>query len=353
MLDERKKQILRAIVDNYISTAEPVGSRTVEKKYNLGLSSATIRNEMSDLEEMGYLQQPHTSAGRVPSVSAYRLYVDELMTQYSLTLEEIEVLKSVTEEKMDYLDKIISKASNIMSDLTNCTSFTVSPDIKTGAIKSIRLIYIEQTILLAVIVTNQGIIKDRKIRIPEGYTQDDLTRLENAINMHITGIDFSQITVETIIKLVNEASVSNELVTQVFQFVSECINPKSEKDVYVGGKTNILNFPEYSDVSKAKKFLQLVENREDMLDVVNSMDMSQDGITVSIGAKGTPLEDCSIITSKYKIGENMEGIIGIIGPTRMDYKKAVSVMKHMTEIVNGKIKEISAGGETSDRREQE
>lgn len=345
MLDERKKQILRAIVDSYISTAEPVGSRTLEKKYNLGLSSATIRNEMSDLEELGYLNQPHTSAGRVPSVNAYRLYVDELMTQYSLTVEEIEVLRSVMEEKIDYLDKVISKASTVMSDLTNCTSFTVAPRIKTDGIKSIRLIYIESNIFLAVIVTDQGIIKDKKIRLPVKVTADELARLELSINKHLTGLDFSLITVETIIKLVNDANVSNELVLSVFKFVQECINPSSGADVHIDGKTNILNFPEYNDVSKAKKFLQLVDNNQGMLEVVNSMDINEEGVTVSIGAKGTPLEDYSIITSRYKIGDNMEGVIGIIGPTRMDYKKAVSVMKHMTDIVNNKIKEISSGGE--------
>lgn len=351
MLDDRKKSILRAIVDNYISTAEPVGSRTIEKKYNLGLSSATIRNEMSDLEELGYLKQPHTSAGRVPSVSAYRLYVDELMTQYSLTLEEIDVLKSVMEEKVDYLEKIIAKASGTMTELTNYPSFMLAPKIKTDAIKNIRLIYIEKKLILAVIVTDQGIIKDRKIKLNGTVNEDDVSRLEKAVNNHLAGIDFSKITVDMIIRLVNEAGVSNDLVISVFRFVQECINPSSENDLYINGKTNILNFPEYNDIEKAKNFLSLVDNKKDMLNMVNNMDINDEGITVSIGAKGTPLEDCSIITSKYKIGDNMEGIIGIIGPTRMDYKKAACLMQHMTDIVNSKMKEISSGGDQQNDKE--
>ena len=342
VLDERKKKILKAIIDNYIDTAEPTGSKTLEKKYNLGLSSATIRNEMADLEELGYLSQPHTSSGRVPSLSGYRLYVDELMTQYSLTLEEIDVLKSVMTEKVDYLEKIVKTASALMSDMTNYTTFMVAPKIKTDAIKNIRLVYIEENMLLAVIVTKQGIIKDKKILLDDKITHDELENLENSINTHISGIDFSEITMEKIILLVNEAGASNGLVLKVFEFIKECTGESQDSEVYINGSSNIFNYPEYRDVEKAKRFLKLVDSKTEMLTTINQLNLNNDGISISIGNENTAFEDCSIITSKYKIGDNMEGFIGIIGPVRMDYKKAVSVMKHVTGMVNSKMLEITS-----------
>jgi len=341
MIDDRKKLILKAIVDDYINTAEPVGSRTLEKKYNLGLSSATIRNEMSDLEEMGFLNQPHTSSGRVPSLAGYRMYVDELMSQYSLTLEEIKVLRSVMEDKIDFLDKIIAKTSGIMSQLTNYTSVVVGPRLRCGSIKNIRLIEVSEKVVLTIIITNEGLIKDKKIFLNESVTSVELGRLENAVNNNITGIDFSKINMESIVRIVNEARVSNELVLSIFNFINECISEVSENDIYVDGQANIFNFPEYSNTEKAKRFLNLVSNRSDVLNVISSICDEDKKIVVKIGEKGSPIEDCSIIVSKYKVSDNMEGFIGIIGPNRMNYRKAVTVMDYITDIINSKMKQIS------------
>ncbi len=341
MLDERKKKILKAIIDNYIDTAEPTGSKTLESKYKLGLSPATIRNEMAHLEELGYLSHPHTSSGRVPSLSGYRLYVDELMTQYSLTLEEIDVLKTIMSEKVNYLEKIVKSASALMSDMTNYTTFMVAPKIKRDAIKNIRLVYIEEKMLLAVIVTKGGIIKDAKIVLENKTNIEELENLENSINTHISGIDFSEITMEKIIMLVNEAGASNEVVLKVFEFIKECTDEARDSEIYINGSSNIFNYPEYRDVEKAKRFLKLVDSKTEMLTTINQINLNNEGISISIGNEGTAFEDCSIITSKYKIGENMEGFIGIIGPVRMDYKKAVSVMKHVTGMVNSKMLEIT------------
>jgi len=342
MIDDRKKLILKAIVDDYISTAEPVGSRTIEKKYNLGLSSATIRNEMADLEEMGLLNQPHTSSGRVPSLAGYRMYVDELMSQYSLTIEEINVLRSVMEDKIDFLDKIISKTSGIMSQLTNYTSVAVGPRLMRGSIKNIRLILVNEKIVLTIIITNEGIIKDKKVILSTSVSDDELKRLENAINDNLSGIDFCEIKMDNIVKLVNEARASNELVLEVFKFIQDSIEVVSENDIYVNGQANIFNFPEYSNVEKAKKFLKLVSNRADVLDIMNSASDKNRKIVVKIGEKGSPIEDCSLIVSRYKVSDNMEGFIGLIGPNRMDYRKAVTVMDYVTDIINDKMKQIAS-----------
>lgn len=341
MIDDRKKLILKAIVDDYISTAEPVGSRTLEKKYNLGFSSATIRNEMSDLEEMGLLNQPHASSGRVPSLAGYRLYVDELMSQYILTLEEINVLQSVMEDRIDFLDKIIAKTSGVMSKLTNYTSVVVGPRLIRGAIKNIRLIEVSDKIVLTIIITNEGLIKDKKIILNKAVSSAELSRLENAVNSNITGIDFSKITMESIVKIVNEARVSDELVLSIFRFINDCINEVSESDIYVDGQANIFNFPEYSNIEKAKRFLNLVSNRSDVVELMSNVNNDDKKIVVKIGEKGSPIEDCSLIVSKYRVSDNMEGFIGIIGPNRMDYRKAVTVMDYVTDIINNKMKQIS------------
>lgn len=340
MLDNRKKKILQAIVDSYINTAEPVGSRTIEKKYQLGLSSATIRNEMADLEELGYLMQPHTSAGRVPSVTGYQLYVDELMTQYSYTVEEINVLKSVMEEKFDYLEKVIKKASDIMTDLTNYTSVIVRPKIKEDSIKNIRIIPVDSKIVLVVIVTEEGIIKDKKIRVNSASDIDGASRLENAVNNYISGISFDEVTMERVVRLVNEAKVSNEFAISVLTFIKECVTLQGDDDIYVGGSTNILAFPEFKDVSKAKEFLNFTGDRTNVMTALTESVQEDNGISIKIGGKDGS-ENYSIITSKYKIGDNMEGMIGLIGPVRMDYKKAVSVMKTVTDMINNKMLEIT------------
>ncbi len=341
MIDDRKKLILKAIVDDYISTAEPVGSRTLEKKYNLGLSSATIRNEMSDLEELGLLNQPHTSSGRVPSLAGYRMYVDELMSQYRLTMEEINVLRSVMEDKIDFLDKIIAKTSGVMSQLTNYTSVAVGPKMMYNSIKNIRLISVSDKVVLTIIITNEGIIKDKKIVLSKSVTSDELIRLENAINNNLAGINFTEVQMDNIVKLVNEASASDELVLAVLKFIQDSIEVVNENDIYVNGQANIFNFPEYSNVEKAKKFLSLISNRADIFDIISNATDENKKIVVKIGEKGSPIEDCSLIVSRYKVSDNMEGFIGLIGPTRMDYRKAVTVMDYVTDIINNKMKQIA------------
>lgn len=341
MIDDRKKMILKAIVDDYISTAEPVGSRTLEKKYNLGLSSATIRNEMSDLEDLGLLSQPHTSSGRVPSLAGYRMYVDELMSQYRLTMEEINVLSSVMEDKIDFLDKIIAKTSGIMSQITNYTSVAVGPKMVCNSIKNIRLISVSDKVVLTIIITNEGIIKDKKIVLNQVATVDELARLENAINSNLTGINFTEIQMENIVKLVNDARASDELVLAVLKFVQDSIEVVNENDIYVNGQANIFNFPEYSNVEKAKRFLNLISNRSDIFDIISNATDENKKVVVKIGEKGSPIEDCSLIVSRYKVSDNMEGFIGLIGPTRMDYRKAVTVMDYVTDIINKKMIQIA------------
>lgn len=346
-IDERKRRILQAIIDDYIDTAEPVGSRTIVKKCDLGLSPATIRNEMADLEDMGYLKQPHTSAGRVPSLSGYRFYVDELMTQYSLTMEEVNALRNTMAVKIDYLEKIIAKTTEVLSKLTNYTAVISTPTLTSGSLKQLRLILVDPHRLLAVVITNQGMVKDKKIQFDEMLSAETATLMEEVLNKHFADVEFSQITIESLYAVSESSGISVSLMLPIIEFMRACVKAEAETDVFLDGATNMLNFPEYADLDRVRKFLNAVNNRADVIRAVQQVQQQNDGIHIKIGSEntGNGFEDCSIITSRYKIGDSMEGVIGIIGPVRMDYKKAVSVLKSTTGLLSKKMLEIT--GENS------
>lgn len=341
-IDDRKRKILQAIIDDYIDTAEPVGSRTIVKKCDLGLSPATIRNEMADLEDMGFLKQPHTSAGRVPSLVGYRYYVDELMTQYSLTLEEINTLRSTLEIKMDYLEKVIAKTSQVLSKLTNYTTVISAPTLTAGSLKQIRLVGIDLHRCLVVVITNQGVVRDKKMQFTVPVTEEKLSIMEKMLNKAFANVPFGNITVDSLYSISEKTGIEMELLFPIIDFMRACVKDSEETEVYMDGATNILNFPEYSDLNKVKRFLNAVNDRKDVMRTVNAIQSTGDGINIRIGSENTDdgLSDCSIITSRYKIGDSMEGVIGIIGPVRMDYKKAVSVIKNATDMLNQKMLEI-------------
>ena len=342
-IDDRKRRILQAIIDDYIDTAEPVGSRTIVKKFDFGLSPATIRNEMADLEDMGYLKQPHTSAGRVPSLTGYRYYVDELMTQYSLTMDEINTLRNTMEVKIDYLEKVIAKTTQVLSKLTNYTAVISSPTLTSGSLKQLRIIGLDGKLALIVVVTNQGAVKDKKIHFSKPLNAEEYSILENVLNRYFANVSFSQITLDDLYKISDETGIEIEFMLPVIEFMRSCVHSEQETDIFVDGTANMLNFPEYSNIERVKKFLNAVNDRNDVIKTMNSVQQSNEGITIRIGNEneGSGFDDCSIITSRYKIGDSMEGVIGLIGPVRMDYKKAVSVLKSTTDLLTKKMTELT------------
>ncbi|MBQ2967577.1 MAG: heat-inducible transcription repressor HrcA [Clostridia bacterium] len=342
-IDDRKRKILQAIIDDYIDTAEPVGSRTIVKKCDLGLSPATIRNEMADLEDMGFLKQPHTSAGRVPSLIGYRYYVDELMTQYSLTLEEINTLRNTLEMKMDYLEKVIAKTTQVLSKLTNYTAVISAPTLTSGSLKQLRLIGIDLHWCLVVVITNQGVVRDKKIQFLSPVTEEKIALMEKMLNRAFANVPFNSITVDNLYAISEETGLEMELLFPIIDFMRACVKDSEDTEVYMDGTTNMLNFPEYSDLNRVKRFLNAVNDRKDVMRTVSAIQSANDDINIRIGSDNAEdgFSDCSIITSRYKIGDSMEGIIGIIGPVRMDYKKAVSVIKNTTAMLNQKMLEIT------------
>lgn len=328
-LGERKLQILQAIIDDYIVSAEPVGSRTIAKKYGMGISSATIRNEMADLEDMGYLQQPYTSAGRIPSDKAYRLYVDRLMKVKSLSVSEAKYIKEFYAKKTRQIEQVIYQTAKILSDITNYTSVVLTPQLNKALIKHIQLVSLDSTCALLVIVTSSGIIKDTIIDIPEDISPEYLNRISNMLTSVYKGKSIDEIDAEVVYEMQRDIVKDRQFFNALVDALTERIRAKEDREVYLGGATNIFNFPEYHDVLKAKAFLDLLDEKEFLFKFFSKPET--DGISVVIGQenKYEELKEYSIVTATYKVGDRILGTMGIIGPTRMEYSRAISVMDYI------------------------
>jgi heat-inducible transcriptional repressor len=328
-LSARKLRILQAIIDDYIRSAEPVGSRTLAKKYELGISSATIRNEMSDLEEMGFLEQPHTSAGRVPSDKAYRFYVDKLMKVRSLDQKEAEYIRETYESTIDQIEQIIFHTAETLSEVTNYTSLAMAPRLSKVTIRHIQLVQVDGEFALLVIVTSSGILRDTLIRIPEGINNDYLSRVSNILNEQFRGKTIDQIDTEDLANIRDKFLKNRKFFSSLLDILIQRFRESEKREVYLGGTTNIFNFPEYQDIIRAQSFLNLMEEKDLLYDILSNS--TEDGVWVSIGSENSynELHDCSIVTATYSLEDRVLGTIGLIGPTRMEYSKAISVMDYM------------------------
>jgi heat-inducible transcriptional repressor len=336
-LGERKKAILRAIIDDYIQTAEPVGSRTIAKKHEMGLSPATIRNEMADLEELGYLEQPHTSAGRIPSDKGYRLYVDELMEVGYPTREEIEAIKGMLQLATIYeVDKIIRRVTKLISEVTNYTSAVLSPSVKKSKVMSIQLIQVSLTELVAVVVTDTAIIKNVVIKLPRPISGDTTVKINNMLNEKLCGLTIQDIGLEVISSIQMEMAGYNEIFNAIIPVLYESLRD-AQSEVYLEGTTNIFQHPEYNDIDKAKNFLSLIEQK----DVLREIFFEEgESLVISIGKENEikEIKDCSVIKASYKISNKNVGTIGVIGPTRMDYGRVIGILKSLSDILNKMLK---------------
>ena len=328
-MDERKVLILQAIIDDYIMTAMPVGSRTISRKSGVGFSPATIRNEMSDLEDLGYLDQPHTSAGRVPSNKAYRLYVDHLMKTVKLSSDERELIHEHLVAKSKQVEGVIRSAANVLSDATKYTAVIVAPKLGTLRIRHVQLVPVAERTALMIIVTNEGIVKDAVIRVPEGLDADDLYSISRMLTQQLADKPLEAVR-QAFSEMLRSAEQNRRLLGEALQVIEKKLeSEEGAPDVIVGGSSNLLDYPEYSDVTKAKHFLSVLESKETLRQVVG-----RDGgmeITIRIGPenKVPELSDCSIVTATYRVGDHSTGTLGIIGPTRMNYNRVISVLDFM------------------------
>lgn len=341
LLDDRKKRILQAVVDGYIITGEPVGSRTIARRYEEGLSSATIRNEMADLEDMGYLEQPHTSAGRIPSDKGYRLYVNELMKKRQLSEAEIENIKNSLQVKIGEIGRLVKQASLVLSQATKYTSMAIAPQVSKSVIKTVQLVPVDQTKVLVVIVTSAGAVESIIARAGAETTPEQLSRLTAVLNESLRGLAIEQITSQVITELQARSGEHRSVLSPILKAIFECINSIDSKEVYLEGTTNILNFPEYSDINRVKEVLGIFDAKEILYRMLNSMG-EHSGVNVTIGSENTldEMKDCSVVTATYSMGEKPIGRIGVIGPMRMDYSHVISYIEFVRDVINKEISEI-------------
>ncbi|MGI6585970.1 MAG: heat-inducible transcriptional repressor HrcA [Lutisporaceae bacterium] len=329
-MGNRKRLILQAIIEDYINHAEPVGSRTISKKYLTGTSPATIRNEMSDLEDMGYIEQPHTSAGRVPSDKGYRLYVDKIMKQNTIDEAQREMIRRKFVDSLGEIDRLVKHASKLLSQMTQYTSIVMAPQFRRTSVKQVQFIRIDKAAVLAVIVTDAGILKNIILRLRQDVTQDTLIRISNMLNDKLSGLGIEDIESIDLHDMLNDSMGHGEIIEQVVSELIQTLLYSDTTEVYRDGVSNILNLPEYSDINKARSFLNIMEERELLFKVLNDV---RGDVNVSIGSENKleQFKECSLITATYKVNDKTIGSVGIIGPTRMEYSKAIAIVECMTK----------------------
>lgn len=326
-LDDRKFMILRTIIDDYISTAVPVGSRTISRKHGVGFSPATIRNEMSDLEELGYLAQPHTSAGRVPSAKAYRLYVDHLMRAYKLSDEDMRRINDHLKLRVGEVEDIIRSAAQALSDATNYTALVVAPHVDTLRIKRVQLIPVTEGSALMIIVTSAGLVKDAVVRVPEGIQSDLLYSISEMLTEQLSGLTLGEMR-GRFAGMFRDLKEHRRLLASVLDVMENRLHEEPE-EITVGGPSNLLAYPEYADIEKARTFLSVLESREKLYPLLRQSGAME--FTIRIGPENDlpELSDCSLVTAVYRIGTSSTGTLGILGPTRMNYGRVISVLEFM------------------------
>lgn len=330
-LDERKKKILKAIIKTYMETGEPVGSRTISKYTDLNVSSATIRNEMSDLTDLGYIIQPHTSAGRIPSDKGYRLYVDELMKEKE---DEVAELQELMIEKTDKMEKVLKKVVQVLASNTNYATMISVPQYSGSRLKFIQLSRVNELQLVAVVVCEGNVIRNKIIDLDEEMDDETILKLNLLLNTNLNGVPIQDINLGMIARLKEQAGAHGSVVADVLDAVAAAIHvDEDDMEIYTSGATNIFKYPELADKSRASELISAFEEKKELADLVKERmaDTENTGIQVYIGNElPTPaMKDCSVVTATYELGEGMHGTIGIIGPKRMDYESVVDSLKKL------------------------
>ena len=330
-LTERKKKVLRSVVDLYIRTADPVGSKAITELPDMKYSSATIRNEMADLTAMGYLEQPHTSAGRIPSAAGYRLYVDELMADYRLSMDETKSINIAIEEKMQRVDKMMEKVAKLVSQATDLPAISVASRRAGTAVKRFELILAGQgSVILVVMLTNDEVV-NKLIKLPVNVTEADLKILSAVLNATMVELSPQEFTPELLERVMGSAGPAASLVPVVMEFTADTLNRQGSTNMAVAGQMRLLGQPEYRDVDKAQRIITSLD--EDALANLPAVMQSANGTQVLVGPENVAqeLKDTSVVMTKFDIGDGMQGMIGVVGPTRMDYAKVTARLSYFAE----------------------
>ena len=330
-LTERKKKVLRSVVDLYIRTAEPVGSKAITELPDMKYSSATIRNEMADLTAMGYLEQPHTSAGRIPSAAGYRLYVDELMLDYRLSMDETKSINTAIEEKMQRVDKLVEKVAKLVSQATDLPAISVASRYGGATVKRFELILAGQgSVILVIMLTNDEVV-NKLIKLPVNVSDADLKILSAVLNATMTEIPAEEFTPELLERVMGAAGAAASLVPIIMEFTADTLNRQGSTNMAVAGQMRILGQPEYRDVDKAQRLMSSLD--EDSLANLPAVMQNANGTKVLVGPEhvAQELKDTSVVMTKFDIGDGMQGMIGVVGPTRMDYAKVTARLGYFAE----------------------
>ncbi len=327
-LDERKTKILQAIIRNYLETGEPVGSRTISKYTDLNLSSATIRNEMADLEEMGYILQPHTSAGRIPSDKGYRFYVDTMMEAKE---REVVEMKEMLLERQDKMETLLKQVAKVLAQNTQYATMISAPQTQRNKVKFIQLSRVDAGQILAVIVVEGNVIKNNILSVTQELSDETLLKLNILLNTHLNGLSIEEINLGMIAAMKQQAGIHSDIVSEVIDAVAEAIKAEEDLEIYTSGTNNIFRYPELADQTKASELINTFEEKQQLSGLIQNVltDEQNTGIQVYIGDE-TPVQsmkDCSVVTATYELGEGMKGTIGIIGPKRMDYDKVIGTLR--------------------------
>ena len=332
MLDKRKRQILQAVVDEYINTAEPVSSATLVKKYGLDYSSATVRNELAELENIGYLDKPHTSAGRIPSEKGYRFYVDELLNDQDISLEEIKYIQSKLSTKVDEIEDLTKITTSTLSEITHYTTVAIGPKTDMEIISEIKFVLLGSRMLMVVIVTDSGLVKETIIKYDDDITENQVEILNNLFNSKLKGKPLNKIDKPMEEYILSEITYSIDVIKRVIEQINKVI--EQENNILLEGAKKAFDLPEFKSLELAKNFVNVLDEKDVMIDILNS-GVAKD-INVYIGEENSneQLKDFSVATFKHSVGNKDFGTIGIIGPKRMDYSKVISVMKYISKKIN-------------------
>lgn len=330
-LDDRKLKILKAIISNYLETGEPVGSRTISKYTDLNLSSATIRNEMADLEELDLITQPYTSAGRIPTDKGYRLYVDQMMVEKDTEMEE---MKTQLLERVDKMESLLKQVAKVLAYNTNYATLVTAPQYQNSKLKFIQLSQVDERQLLAVIVVDGNVIKNKLMQVERMLGNDEILKLNVLLNTFLQGASLQDINLEMIQTIKTQAGEFADIMENVFQGIAEAIHEADQVEIYTSGTTNMLKYPELGNIEQTTKLLEALEEKQGLDELIDESIHGENpnGIQVYIGEEApvSHMKDCSIVTATYELAEGARGTIGIIGPKRMDYQKVVSTLKNLT-----------------------
>lgn len=330
MLTDRQLLIFQVIVDDFIRSAQPIGSRSLSKKEDISYSSATIRNDMADLEELGFLEKTHTSSGRIPSEKGYRFYVDHLLSPQKLDQHDMKSVKSIFAERLYELEKIVQKSAKILSELTNYTSIVLGPAVRENKLKKIQIVPLNKETAIAIIVTDKGHVDNRMFHLPETLDASDIEKMVNILNERLTGVpleDLNDKIYKEVATLLRQHIRNYDSMLHAF---ADTLKIPSNEKVFFGGRTNILSQPEFHDIEKVKNLLNMIEHEKNMYDLIRK---NPTGIHVKIGKENnnSAMENCSLITATYSVGEEQLGTIAILGPTRMEYSRVISLLQMISQ----------------------